>query len=223
MVTNSVAVVTGGSTPWGLEAAMLLGRDHHVVLSDTHAEPLNRALDRLDSHGVSAESIVADPVDPTSTRILMAAAREAGPIAHVVHAGGAHVEADRPGDLIGTRVRGTVTITEATLAVAEPGTTLIHPAADGDQPPLPGVPRWGFRFAPRDPETLTSRLTRLVELGPARLAPAAAAALAEMFVQWYCGRTAARFTARGATLRTVPPSDLAATCRALERAARVAA
>src|SRR5690606_1156833 len=27
MVTNSVAVVTGGSTPWGLEAAMLLGRD----------------------------------------------------------------------------------------------------------------------------------------------------------------------------------------------------
>ncbi|GAA3540567.1 SDR family NAD(P)-dependent oxidoreductase [Aeromicrobium flavum] len=213
-MTNSVAVVTGGASGVGLATAKLLARDHHVVLSDTSGERLNRALHDLDSLGVSAESIVADVTDRRSVEVLMVAARAAGPIASVVHAGGGTPRHASPEAIVRARVLGTINVTAATLAVAGLGTTLIHATAHA-APPLPfgTVPRWVFRLAPADPEAVVAALTRLTRLGPARLAPAAAHAVSGTFVDWYTARMTEVFDACGARLRSTSVESIVELCR----------
>lgn len=199
MRTQPVAVVTGGGDARVLATARLLARDHHVVLTDTRREHLHRALDRLDSAGVSAESIVADPADRDSVDVLMAAARQAGPVAMVVHTAG-HC-GPSPADIVRAHVLGTVHITAATLSVAAVGTTLIHAAPDMARP-AHAAPRWLFRLASTHPESLVRALSRLTELGPVRSAPATAHALGGAFVDWYSGHVTELFHARGARVRS---------------------
>lgn len=210
-MTHSVAVVTGGCGDVGLGAAKLLARDHHVVLSDPSRERLHRALDRLDSVGVSAESIVADPTDRRSVEVLMTAAREAGPIATVVHAAAAPGADSCPAEIVRTRVLGTMNVTAATLAVAGLGTTLVHavPARPAGRS-LASVPRWMLRLASTDPEGLVRGLTRLTDLGPVRWAPTVAQTLSDTFVDWYTAHMAEAFDARGARLRATPTDELLA-------------
>lgn len=214
MVTNSVAVVTGGSGGIGLDAARLLAVDHHIVLSDTSRERLNRALHELDSLGVSAESIVADVTDRESVDVLMAAARSAGHVAAVVHAGGSTRPDDSASSILRSRVLGTINVTAATLAVAGVGTTLILASDQGPATPSPvGLPRWLFGLAPHDPEGLVSALLRLANLGPARRAPAAAHSLSSHFLTWYSARMAGAFDAGSAKLiAPVPPEAIINLC-----------
>lgn len=213
-VTLSVAVVTGGCSDVGLETAKLLARDHHIVLSDTSAERLHRALDRLDSLGVSAESIVADVTNRHSVEILMRAAREAGPVASVVHAGGGTSAGDSPESIVRSRVLGTMNVTAATLMVAGLGTTLVHASShDAHAAPFT-LPRWVFRLAPADPEGVVAALIRLASLSPARLAPTTAHALSGTFVDWYVTHMALVFAARGAFLRSTRPESIVELCRA---------
>lgn len=213
-VTSSVAVVTGGAGAVGLASAKLLARDHHVVLSDGRGERLSRALDELDSLGVSAESIVADVTDRGSVEALMRAARQAGPIASVVHAGGGATADASPEDIVRARVLGTMNVTAATLAVAGLGTTLVHASAHSPARVLPALPRWVFRLAPTDPEGLVTALTRLASLGPARRAPAVAHALSTTFLQWYADGMSVAFDACGARLRSTAAESVVDLCRA---------
>jgi len=206
MASQPVAVVTGGGDPRALATARLLARDHHVVLSDARREPLHRALDQLDSADVSAESIVADPTDRHAMDLLLAAAREAGPVATVVHA--ARGEGDSPAEIVRARVLGTVNVTAATLAVAGLGTTLVHAVPVRPVGPSALVPRWMLRLASTDPEALVRGLTRLADLGPARWAPAMAHGLGDTFVHWYTGHMAGVFAARGASLRSTGEAAL---------------
>ena len=203
MRIQPVAVVTGGGDARVLATARLLARDHHIVLTDSRREHLHRTLDRLDSAGVSAESIVADPADRDSVDVLMATAREAGPGATGVHT--ATGSGSSPADIGRAHVLGTVNITAATLSVAAVGTTLIHAAPTGERPALATVPRWIFRLASTHPESLVRALSRLTELGPVRSAPATAHALGGAFVDWYTLQMAELFHARGARVRS---SDL---------------
>lgn len=203
MVTNSVAVVTGGSGPVGLETARLLATDHHIVLSDTSGERLNRALDQLDSVGVSAESIVADVTDHRSVEVLMKAARSAGHIAAVVHIDDGPRRPDTADSILRSRVLGAINVTSATLAVAGVGTTLVHAAAHSGPPKPPlALPRWLFRLAPTDPEGLVTAMLRLSSLGPARLAPTAAHALSTSFLDWYYDHMTLLYHQSGARLRS---------------------
>jgi NAD(P)-dependent dehydrogenase (short-subunit alcohol dehydrogenase family) len=207
MVSNSVAVVTGGCTPAGLATAKRLARDHHVVLSDSSCERLTRSLDELDSLGVSAESIVADVTDRGSVAMLMAAARSAGHVAVVVHADGGTQRTDGPEAIVRGRVLGTINVTAQTLAVAGPGTTLVH-LAPHEPGPL-ALPRWLYRLAPREADAAVEGLARLAMLGPARLAPSAAHALSAMFLDWYTARMTEVFHAAGARLcRATSPEEL---------------
>lgn len=203
MTGNAVAVVTGGCGEFGLETAKLLARDHHVVLSDTSRERLHRALDELDSRGVSAESIVADVTNRRSVEVLMEAASSAGHVATVVHAGGATSGSDTPDTIIRARVLGTINVTAATLAVAGLGTTLVHATHRSAPTALARLPRWTARLAPTDPEALTCALARLASLAPTGLAPAVAHALSATFVDRYTERMARVFREAGARLHAV--------------------
>lgn len=213
-MTLSVAVVTGGSSELGLATAKLLARDHHIVLSDTSGDRLNRSLDRLDSLGVSAESIVADVTDRRSVEVLMRAAREAGPIASVVHAGGGTSSGDSPESIVRSRVLGTINVTAATLMVAGFGTTLVHASSHAADVAPFALPRWVFRLAPADPEGVVAALVKMASLSPTRVAPAAAHALSGTFVDWYTTHMAGVFASRGARLRSIRPESIVEICRA---------
>lgn len=207
MTTNAVAVVTGACGELGLASARLLARDHHVVLSDTSRERLHRALDELDSLGVSAESIVADVTDRGSVEVLMAAASSAGHVATVVNAAGTTTPADSPDSIIRSRVLGTINVTAATLAVAGLGTTLVHASTVASPTARVRLPRWVFQLAPADPEGFVAALVRLATLAPARVAPVVAHALSGTVVDWYTDHMARVFDASGAHLQPAGLGD----------------
>lgn len=200
MRTNSVAVVIGGSSVVGRRVGRLLGRDHHVVLSDTHDERLHRSLDVLDSDGVSAESIVADPTDRASVEVLMRAARAAGPIGPIVHLGS--LGAWEVTSALRHHVVTVTNVTRGALAIAEAGTSLIHLAPPARLPVLPVVSERLVRLAHRDPDAYVTWATRWSRLAHGEATPESAMAT---FTHWHAAVLSTRFAVRGAAILTVTP------------------
>lgn len=200
MRTHSVAVVIGGSSLVGRRVGRLLGREHHVVLSDTHDERLHRSLDELDSDGVSAESIVADPTDRASVEVLMRAARSAGPVGPIVHLGSLGVS-ETPAALR-AHVASVTNVTRGALAIAEAGTSLLHTATPTRQPVLPVVSERLVRLAYRDPAAYVTWATRWSRLIHGESTSESAMAT---FTHWHAAVMSARFAVRGAALVTVTP------------------
>ncbi len=190
-MTNKVAVVLNGSSDAGLAAARILGRDQHVMLSDPNPDHLHRALDDLDSRGISAESVVADVTDRRSIEILMMTARTAGTVGTVVQPLGHSPRANSVGLL---------NVSRATLAVASEGTTLIQ-AASG-QPKrrsIPAVSKRAMSLAATDPESFMTWLGRVSALLPARIG---VDDLCSQFALWHHVGVEGQFNARGASLVT---------------------
>lgn len=194
MVTDSVAVVTGGASSIGLETARQLARDHHIVLADTGGERLTRALDRLDSMGVSAESMAVDLTEAREAELLMRTAHSAGHVAAVVHLSSSSATTD-PSPT--ARALSLVHIAAATLAVAQAGTIFVHASAA----PAPAIPRWLGRMAPPGPITMATVLTWLVDR-----APNAAQTLSAVLAGWHLADLAPRFAALGARLMSDVPA-----------------
>ena len=70
-LTDKVAVVTGGASGIGLATATVMGgRGAKIVLADIEAEPLDRAVEELQSQGVDALGVVCDVTDRESVVAL---------------------------------------------------------------------------------------------------------------------------------------------------------
>jgi len=190
-VSKPVAVIVGACSESGLHAARGLGRDHHLVLSDSNGERLVRTLEQVDAMGFSAESIVADVTDRRSCEILMVTARTAGPIATVTQPVSHSPRAN---------TIGLLNVSRAVLAVATKETTLIQSAISS--PRLRGaraVSQRVLKLADTDPEAFMKWVGRVASLLPSRFGVADVCA---QFAIWHHTSVAAQFNARGATLIT---------------------
>lgn len=195
MKQDHVAVVTGSATTLGRAIARSLGRDHHLVLSDVTDAAVCSALDDLDRHGVSAEAVVADPADPSAIELLMKAAHAAGTVSAVAHL--QQSAATDPAERLRDVVLGARILTDATLAVAQPGTRLLHvlPSVAGSRAVSAALRTATWTT---DDSTIDARLVQLLAWWPPVHREAAAASLGAAHARWYVARRQGGFAALGA-------------------------
>lgn len=76
---DRTVIVTGGAGGMGLATARIMGRDHHVVLTDVREDPLASAVADLESSGIRARYVVADITDRGSVDALFATSAASAP------------------------------------------------------------------------------------------------------------------------------------------------
>jgi NAD(P)-dependent dehydrogenase (short-subunit alcohol dehydrogenase family) len=205
---GTVSVITGGAGGMGLATAVVVGRDHHVVLSDVRRDRLDRAVEQLTDQGISCEADVCDITDRAAVDRLVRHAATRGTIASVVHTAGVSPQMGAAEMIMRINALGTVNITEAFLAVATTGSCLVNVASmAGHLLPGPVVPRRGFSYALTDERTFLAKMLRRCRLIPPSQRSGIAYSISKAFVIWYSRTMAARFGAKGARIVSVSPGS----------------
>jgi NAD(P)-dependent dehydrogenase (short-subunit alcohol dehydrogenase family) len=205
---REVAVVTGGAGGMGLATARIVGRDHHVVISDVNQERLDAALEELRQLDIKAESFVCDITDRKSVDELVGHAGSAGRVTSVVHTAGVSPLMGSADKIVKINAVGTVNITEAFLGIAGEGFALVNVASvAGHMTPGFLVPRRKYALALTDVDAFFRELTAAVSRGPKKTHPGQAYSLSKNFVIWYSRERAAKFGAKGARILSVSPGS----------------
>lgn len=212
MTNDHVAVVTGSATALGRAVASTLGRDHHVVLSDVTDASVCSALDELDRHGVSAEAVVADPRDAAAVELLLKAAHAAGTVSVVAHL--QQPTATDPTGRLRDAIIGARHLTDATLAVAENGTRLVHalPPAAESRAAAVALRLTTLRAAAwttLDDEAADVRLAQWLAWWPQSHRDTVATSLATGYTRWYVARRQTDFADLGARAHVFDADDIA--------------
>lgn len=205
---EKVAVVTGGAGGMGLATARILGSDHRVVISDVRRERLDEALAELEGSGIDAEAMACDITDRPSVESLFAQAGRLGRVSSVVHAAGVSPQMGSAELIVRINALGTITVTEACLAIADEGFALVNVASIAGHM-LPGflVPKRTYRVALGDAEKFATKLTAAAGRGPKAMHAGSAYSLSKNFVIWYSQKQAGPFGAKGARILTVSPGS----------------
>lgn len=201
-----VAVITGGAGGMGLATALLLARDHTVVVSDVAQEALDSATGALTTAGADFETVVGDITDRASVEALFATASARGPVTAVVHAAGVSPQMGSAEKIVDINAVGTINVTEAALGVLGEGGALVNVASIAGHM-LPAQPTELFQLALADPAAFAQQLTGAATQVPAEQQPGAAYSLSKAFVIWYSAVMAARFGAKGARVLSVSPGS----------------
>jgi NAD(P)-dependent dehydrogenase (short-subunit alcohol dehydrogenase family) len=192
----------------GLATAKLLGKDHHVVISDVRQERLDTAMDELGALGISGEAAVCDVTDRAAVDRLAAQARDAGSIRSLVHTAGLSPSMAGPERIIAVNALGTVNVSEAFLPLASEGFSLVNVAsAAGHQTAGFPVPKRAYGLALTNPEQFVARLVKRCGVLPRRMQPGIAYSISKHFVIWWTEERAKAFGEKGARIVSVSPGS----------------
>lgn len=207
--TPSVAVITGGAGGMGFSTATLLGRDHHVVVSDINQQRVDEAVTALQQRQISCEPALCDVTDRASVDALMRQAGAAGRIACVIHTAGLSPQMAAPDVIMRVNALGTIHITEAALTIADEGFALVNVASmAAHMMPNVLIPRRAYKYAFSDPERLLAKAVFRCRFMPRELYRTGMAyAISKHFVIWYTRKNASRFGDRGARIVSVSPGS----------------
>lgn len=205
-VDGAVAVITGGAGGMGLATAHLLGRTHHLVISDLDAARLEVAASQLKAHGASCETIVCDVTNVDEVARLMATASRSGHARAVVHTAGISPQMGSVEEILRINTVGVVNVTQAFLPLLGAGACQVNVASGaGHIVPRFMVPRRAYRVADTDIESFLRQIQRRCRVVPRRARPGLAYSLSKNFVTWYSRAHARAFGAYGARILSVSP------------------
>lgn len=204
---KKITVITGGAGGMGLATAKIMGRDHHVVLSDVNRQRLESACAELEQLGIGCNSIACDITDRNSVDALAKMASGMGMVASVIHTAGISPQMAGPETILKVNALGTINITEAFYAVAAEGFAMVNVASMAAYL-LPAflIPRRIYPYALTDPETFLKKTAFRCRLMPKELyRNGMAYSISKNFVMWYCKISAAKFGQKGARILSVSP------------------
>ena len=204
---KKIAVVTGGAGGMGFATAALLGRDHHVVISDVNQLRLDAAAARLQEDGISCDTALCDVADRESVEALVRRVEGMGEVAAVIHTAGISPQMADPETILRVNALGTINITEAFLRIAKAGFALVNVASmAGHMLPNVIIPTRAYRYALTDVNLFLKKLLFRCRLMPKEFYRVGMAySVSKHFVIWYCKKNAARFGAKGARILSVSP------------------
>ncbi len=206
---ETIAVVTGGAGGIGLATAKLLGKEHHVILSDIHQDKLQAAVTELRAMGLSCESVLCDVTDPKSVEDLAATAHRKGRVLALVHAAGVSPLMGDAASVLKINALGTILVNEAFLHRAEEGFACINVGSmAGYFLPHWVIPKRGYRFSRTDPDKFLRRLKFSCHMVPGKYRSKMAYLLSKNFVIWYSKMEAHRFGEKGARILSVSPGSI---------------
>jgi len=204
---KKVTVITGGAGGMGLATAKVLGRDHHVVISDVNQGRLDKAIAELAQLGISCDSIVCDITDPKSVGAMISRATECGKLVSVIHTAGVSPQMADSKTILKVNALGTVNITNACYEVANEGFALVNVASMAAHmfPDLM-LPRRAYPLALTDAEAFLKKAQRISRFMPTKVfRNGMAYGISKNFVVWFSKKSAAKFGAKGARVVSVSP------------------
>lgn len=206
--TRTVSVITGGAGGMGLATAKIVGREHDVLVSDVSQEGLDRAVGELAALGITAESFVCDIADREAVRRLARHAASLGTVVSVVHTAGVSPQMGAAEMIMRINAIGTVNVTEAFLAIAGEGFSLVNVASMAAHL-SPGflLPQRSYKYAMTDRSLFLARMMRRCRMLPKGQRPGIAYSISKNFVVWYSRRMAPAFGAKTARIVSVSPGS----------------
>lgn len=201
-------IITGGAGGMGLATARIMGREHHVVLSDVSQERLDSAVETLAAEGITADAVVCDITDRAQVEGLVAGV--SGRLGAVVHTAGVSPTMGSANFIVRVNALGTLNVARSCLPYLSPGFALVNVASiAGHLLPKPMLPKKVFKLAlAGEPEEFSEALAKKCARGPARMHSASAYSFSKAFVIWYSARMAAEFGARGARVLSISPGSI---------------
>jgi NAD(P)-dependent dehydrogenase (short-subunit alcohol dehydrogenase family) len=217
VVDRTVAVITGGAGGMGLATAKIIGRDHHLLLSDIGQDRLDRATSELAALGISCDSIACDVADRDAVGRLAARAAELGTVVCAVHAAGVSPQMGAAEMILRINAIGTINVTEAFLDLATEGFRLVNVASMAAYL-SPGLllPTRSYRYAMTDRRRFLTSVLRRCRMAPAQQRSGIAYSISKHFVVWYSKQMAPSFGAKGARIVSVSPGSFDTPMGALE-------
>lgn len=199
-------VITGGAGGMGAATALLVGRDHHLLLSDVNQPGLDATRELLEKAGIHSETIRCDISDKNSVFELVDIATGKGSIASVIHTAGISPQMADPETILKVNSLGTINITEAFYEVAGEGFALINVASMAAHM-LPDwmAPKKAYKSAGTNPDAFLKQALFRCRLMPKDLRTGFAYSISKNFVVWYSKKNAARFGEKGARILSVSP------------------
>ena len=204
---KKVAVITGAAGGMGLAAAKILGRDHHLVISDLHQQNLDAVLAELEREGAQGTAVACDITNRASVDALFQQACHLGPVACVIHAAGISPQMANEEAILRVNALGTINITEAAYSIATEGFALVNVASmAAHMLPALLIPKRAYARAFTDCEHFLKKLLFRCRLVPGQFYRRGMAySLSKHFVIWYSKKNAARFGEKGARILSVSP------------------
>lgn len=206
---QKTTVITGGAGGMGFATAKLVGKSHHLVISDVRRDRLQSAAAELEKLGISCEPVVCDIADRASVDALVKRAADAGTLAAVIHTAGISPQMGDPQTIIKVNALGTVHVTDACYEVATEGFALVNVASmAAHMAPELLMPKRAYRYAQTDPELFLKKMLVLPRMMPKDLYRTGMAyATSKHFVVWLSRTSAGKFGAKGARILSVSPGS----------------
>jgi len=204
-----VIVITGGAGGMGLATAKIVGKDHHVVLSDVKQQGLEKASEELKSLGISCDYLVSDITDRKSVDELVKLATSKGELASVIHTAGLSPQMASPEIIMKVNALGTVNINEAFFEVATEGFAIVNVASMAAHM-APGflLPKKSYPLAATNQDAFMKKMISRCNLFPKDfMKKGMAYSISKNFVVWYCQKNAGKFGQKGARIVSVSPGS----------------
>lgn len=206
---NRVSVITGGAGGMGVATARIVGREHAVVLCDTHQDRLDHAVTTLGGLGITVAAVNCDVTDEVAVTEMYEIAAGLGTVVSVIHAAGVSPSMGDAEYVTRTNALGTLRVNEAFHVAAPTGSAIVNVASMAAYlVPQELVPTAAFPLALHDEDSFMARLRAACDAMPEASRSSFAYAISKSFVKWYSASQAERFNGRGQRIVSVSPGSV---------------
>lgn len=206
---STTSVITGGAGGMGLATAMVIGREHTVVLCDVRQDRLDVASSTLNNLGIGCKAVNCDVTDRAAVAALFETASALGAVASVVHAAGVSPSMGSAEYIMRTNAIGTLNVNEVFYETATEGSAIVNVASMASYMlPETLVPTNQFARALDDQEAFVTDMLAACAVVGEEAQPGIAYAISKSFVRWYSTSQCERFNGRGLRVVSVSPGSI---------------
>lgn len=203
---SNICVVTGGGSGMGLEAAKLIGKDHHIILVGRTVSKLENALKELSRIGVDAEAFPCDISKRESVTELAAYASSKGSIDTVVHAAGMSPNMGTGEVLFKVNAMGTIYMNEEFAKIMPKDSCILNVSSmSAFMLPSDNTPKDAYKLSLTDTDAFQNTMLQIINSMPEESAPGSSYVISKNFVVWYSEKVACKYGKNGIRVLSVSP------------------
>lgn len=204
MNEKTVAVITGGGSGMGLEAAKLLGKEQKIILVGRTVSKLENAIAELRAGGAEAEAFPCDASDRESVKKLAQYAASQGTVKTVIHAAGVSPHMADAEKIFAINAVGTINVDEEMAEVMGSGSVILNVSSMSAYM-VPEVPKQVYALALKDTGAFLGAFSQMLSAVPAEQHCGMAYTISKNFVVWYTARMAVRYGKKGIRVVSISP------------------
>ena len=208
---KTVAVITGGGSGMGLEAAKYMPRDKILVIAGRTAAKLEKAVEELKALGFEVYAHAVDTASRESVRALAEYAATLGEIRNVINAAGMSPAQTNGETLLRINALGTVYVNQEFSRLMHAGSVIVDISSNSAYS-LPSfiIPKKVYPLAETDEAAFVAKILKRANLAKTDYQKAGFAyAMSKNFVCWYAAKCAFEYGKKGIRVVSLSPGLIA--------------